>query len=157
MIKGFDPLVFEEPQILILGSLPSVKSLAKGEYYGHHQNRFWKILSVLYEMPIETYEMKKHILEVSHIALWDSIGEAEREGSLDSAIKNAVPNDIEGLLKKYPSIKKICCTGGLSYTLCTRYFGHLPIEIVKLPSPSPANAAMKLEELVEVYRKALSI
>ena len=155
MTSGFEPIVYDSPKCLILGSLPSVKSLAKAEYYGHPQNRFWKILSVIYNENIDDYAAKKQLLEKHHIALWDVIKEADREGSSDLKIVNPVPNDIAGIVLKYPTITKILCTGTLSYTLCMKYFSDLNVEIIKLPSPSPANVSYTLEKLVDAYSKYL--
>lgn len=155
LIKGFDPIVYDNPKYLILGSLPSVRSLERNEYYGHPQNRFWKVLSVIYDEDISTYENKKLLLKKHHIALWDTIGEAEREGSSDLKITNPIPNDIVELIAQYSTIEMILCTGTLSYTLCQKYFGCINIPIVKLPSPSPANAACSLDRLVAEYQKYL--
>lgn len=155
MIKGFEPIVYEEPKYLILGSLPSVKSLSQNEYYGHPQNRFWRVLSAVYTQDISTYDKKKKLLKERNIALWDVVCEADREGSSDSKITNVVPNDIENFLRSYPSIKMILCTGNLAYSLCVKYFGDLTIPIYKLPSPSPANASCSLSKLIEEYSKYL--
>ena len=155
MTSGFDPIVFENPRYLILGSLPSVKSLDKTEYYGHPQNRFWKVLSMIYDEKIDSYSDKKVILKTHHIALWDVIKEAERVGSSDLKISNPILNDIAGLITKYPSIETILCTGTLAYSLCIKYFSMLDVEIVKLPSPSPANASYSLDKLVEIYSEYL--
>ena len=88
MLKGFAPIIAKQPRVMILGSMPSVTSLEKQEYYGFAHNRFWKILHAQFGMPIATYEQKKAIILTHHMILWDVIGECEREGSLDSAIRN---------------------------------------------------------------------
>ena len=155
MTSGFDSIVFDNPRYLILGSLPSVKSLDKAEYYGHPQNRFWKILSLIYDEDIDDFDAKKEILKKHHIALWDVVKSADRDGSSDSTIRNIVPNKINEFVLKYPTIEKILCTGTLAYTLCVKHFPNLNIEVIKLPSPSPANASFSLDRLVEIYNRYL--
>ena len=107
-IHSFEPIINEKSSILILGSMPGLESLRKGEYYGYPRNAFWRIMfSLLGEMPTEDYSAKKRMLLARGIALWDVIGSCEREGSLDSAIKNIRPNYFAGLYKKYPNIKHV--------------------------------------------------
>ena len=86
MLKGFDPIISKEPKVMILGSMPSAVSLEKQEYYGYAHNRFWKIMSDVFEMPISTYEEKKQIIYSHHLLLWDVIGECEREGTRLQAV-----------------------------------------------------------------------
>lgn len=140
---------------MILGSMPSVISLEKQEYYGYAHNRFWKIMSDVFEMPISTYEEKKRIILSHHLLLWDVIGECEREGSLDSKIHDEKVNPIEDLLKKYPSINLVICNGRKSYDLYQRHFSHLSCSSVYLPSTSNANRSIKEEILFEKWREVL--
>lgn len=116
-IIGFDAIVHKNDKVLILGSMPSVKSLQEQMYYANPNNRFWPMLQAIYHMPIETNEQKKQILEKNHIALWDICHSCIRPGSLDSHIKEIVPNDIVSLLKENPSIERIICNGKTSYKL----------------------------------------
>ena len=99
--ESFKPLINKDTEILILGSLPSVKSLEFKEYYGHPRNRIWKILAYLINSEIpDTYQNKKQFLHDNRIGLWDVIKNAKREGSLDSNIKNETPNEINKILEK---------------------------------------------------------
>jgi len=112
MIYGFPPIIGEQPRVLILGSMPSVKSLELGQYYGHPQNHFWRIMSELLgrSMP-ESYEGRTAILREAGIAVWDVFDSCRREGSLDQSIREAKPNDVPGLLRKYPSIHLVVFNG----------------------------------------------
>lgn len=148
MIKGFDPVIDEECTCLILGSMPSVTSLAVSEYYGHPQNRFWKMMSKLLDGSINTYEEKKQLLLSNHIALWDVIECCEREGSLDSAIENEVENDVIALLEEYPKIELILCNGRKAYDTLLRKWPSLKEKTMYLPSTSPANAGCKFDSLL---------
>lgn len=159
MLKGFDPIIGKEPMVLILGSMPSVTSLEKQEYYGFTHNRFWKIMSKHYAAKLDCYEDKKQLICDHHIILWDVIGACEREGSLDSAIRNETVNDIEGLLQSYPSVQKIICNGRKSHDLLIRHFPSLvqQLEVIYLPSTSNANRSLKETVLFEVWEKELPV
>ncbi len=154
----FEPVFDKDSEILILGSLPSVKSREQNFYYGHPQNRFWKMMAEIYREPVpETMEEKRRILLRRHVALWDVISSCDIVGSSDSTIKNVVPNDIRGILEK-SAVGKICFNGKKAYELFMRYCG-LPesaapkaYELVPLPSTSPANAAFGMERLVRAWR-----
>ena len=112
IIHGFPPIIGEQPNVLILGSMPSVKSLELGQYYGHPQNHFWKIMAELLGRPMpESYEGRIAMLHESGIAVWDVFGSCRREGSLDQSIREAKPNDVPGLLRKYPSIRLVAFNG----------------------------------------------
>lgn len=148
----FGPIYNSDSEILILGSFPSVKSREQGFYYGHPQNRFWKVLSAILKCDEPTtIEEKREMLLNNHIALWDVIEECDIVGSSDSSIKNVIPTDIPGLLKK-TKIKHIYANGKTAGAL---YQKHLEdktgIEAVILLSTSPANAASSLTKLIEVY------
>lgn len=161
-LEGLAPLLPEKPEVLILGSMPSVQSLEKGEYYGNPRNHFWPILFSLYhEKPVSTYKEKQDFLNRWGIALWDTIGSCIRTGSLDANIKEAIPNDIAGLLKDYPSIRLIACNGAKSYDMLRKYEKEQPlregIEIRKLPSssPIPGRNIKNLEEKTLSWKKIL--
>ncbi|WP_435524494.1 DNA-deoxyinosine glycosylase [Chryseobacterium indoltheticum] len=110
-------------EILILGSIPRVKSLEKQQYYAHPQNKFWKIIFELFnEKFTEDYVERIDVLKKNHIAIWDVIDSCERKGSLDSEIKNEEANQIPELLENYPNIKAIFCNGGKSYKKFTENF-----------------------------------
>lgn len=148
MIYGFPPIVDEQCRVLVLGSMPSVVSLERQQYYGHKQNYFWPMLFSLLEEPYsDDYSKKKDLLLRHHIALWDVLASCEREGSLDSNITDEVPNPIGQLLTDYPSIRYILFNGGKAYQSFKKYFPDLLEQIAwqQMPSTSPAHT-MKREE-----------
>lgn len=147
--NSFAPIIYSDTKILILGSLPSKKSLELNQYYGHARNRIWNILSHLTggDIPV-TYEQKKELLCNNETGLWDVAHSAHREGSLDSNIKNEAPNDIESLIDKYISIKVIGFNGKKSEQMFYKYFTEKEeINYVPLPSTSPANMAISFEDI----------
>ena len=147
--KSFSPIIYSDTKILILGSLPGKKSLELQQYYGHARNRIWKILSHLTsgDIPI-TYQQKKEMLCKNKIGLWDVAHSAQREGSLDSNIKDESPNDIERILDNYSSIKVIGFNGKKSEKMFYKYFIEKPnIKYLHLPSTSPANMAISFEDI----------
>jgi hypoxanthine-DNA glycosylase len=157
MIASFPPFIDKNAEVLILGTMPGAMSLFKQEYYAHKQNAFWKIMFSLFsELPVaEDFEDKKKLLGQNNIALWDVLKNCEREGSLDTNIKNHVENDIEGLLAEYPNIRKILFNGKESYKYFQRKFGTIEnVGIIVLPSTSPANT-IKFEKKLEAWREAL--
>lgn len=148
----FPPVMDPDCRILILGSFPSVKSREDGFFYGHPQNRFWKVLAmVLHEdVPADT-QHKKALLLRHHIALWDVIASCEITGSSDATVKNAVPVDILRVTES-AHITTIICNGALAGKLYKRYLQPVTgIEAVVLPSTSPANAAWTLEKLMNAW------
>ena len=147
--KSFSPIIYSDTKILILGSLPGKKSLELQQYYGHARNRIWKILSHLTAGDIpSSYQQKKELLCKNKIGLWDVAHSAHREGSLDSNIKDETPNDIEGLIDNYGSIKVIGFNGKKSEKMFYKYFAEKPeIKYVPLPSTSPANMAISFEDI----------
>lgn len=150
----FEPVYNENSRILILGSLPSVKSREEGFYYGHPRNRFWKVLSGLLEReePV-TIEEKKELLLSHGIALWDVIASCEIKGSSDSSIKNVIPADISEVLKKSP-IKRIYTNGKTAGSLYKKYVQlSTNLSCVVLPSTSPANAIYRLEDLLDAWKQ----
>jgi len=139
LIDGFEPFYDENSLILILGSFPSVKSREVSFYYGNKQNRFWKMLSDFFGMPIETVDEKKNLLFKNKIALWDIVTKCEIIGSMDSAIKNYSVADVLSLLAAAPDIKKILINGQTANKIFTKNFPELSGIAVCLPSTSPAN------------------
>lgn len=147
-ISSFPPIINKDSKILILGSIPGVKSLEMKQYYAHPQNKFWKIIFDIFneELTLD-YTKRIKILEKNNIALWDVIDTCERKGSLDSEIRNEEANKIGELLQNFPSIKVIFCNGQKSYKNLQKILPkdfHLPI--IALPSTSPAHASLKYEE-----------
>lgn len=147
MLTGFAPIIAKQPNIMILGSMPSVTSLEKQEYYGFKHNRFWRIMQQAFMMPTNTYEEKQQIILNHHLLLWDVIKTCERKGSLDSAIHNEVVNPIDELVRQYPSIKLIICNGRRSYDVYQKYFSQLRVNCCCMPSTSNANRSIKESEL----------
>ena len=149
----FGPLYSGESRVLILGSFPSVKSREQQFFYGHPQNRFWRVLAALYgESVPQTVNEKKALILSHRLALWDSIASCEITGSSDASIRNAVPTDLSTILAN-SNVTRIFCNGAQSYKIYCKY--QLPrtgIEAVKLPSTSPANAAYSLDKLIEAWR-----
>lgn len=152
-----EPIYDENSEILILGSMPSVKSREMGFYYAHPQNRFFKVLSSIYEetLPI-TKEDKMDFLKRNHIALFDVLKSCEIEGSKDSSIQNIEVNDFEPILKN-SKIKKIYTTGKKAYELYEKYcYPKTRIHAIYLPSTSMANSGnYSLEKLIEVYKEKI--
>ena len=150
------PVFDEMSRILILGSFPSVKSRKAGFFYGHPQNRFWRVLAAVLGCPVPaTIDEKRNMLLAHHVAVWDVIASCEITGSSDSSIRNVVPTDLGRLLADAP-ISAIFCNGGTSYACYKKYCrAKLGREAVQLPSTSPANARWTKEKLIEAWGAAL--
>lgn len=153
-IFSFPPIIDDYFEIIILGSIPGVKSLEKQQYYGHPQNKFWKIIfELLDEEFTEDYDQRIQTLKKHHIALWDVIDSCERRGSLDSEIKNEEANQIGELLENYPNIKAIFCNGGKSYKNAQKILGkNYKIPVFLLPSTSPLHT-VSFEKKLEDWKK----
>lgn len=149
----FDAYYNNDSKILILGSMPSVKSRELGFYYMHPKNRFWKVISTVFDDNYpETIDDKKEFLKENKIALWDVIKECQMHGSSDSSITDVVVNDIKDLLTK-TKINKIYTTGKKAYELYQKYvYDSTNIEAIYLPSTSPANAIISENDLVDKYK-----
>ena len=152
IIHPIQPVYDKDSEVLILGSFPSVKSREEGFFYGHPQNRFWKVTaSVFDEEPPRTTEKKKDFLIRNHIALWDVIGSCDIEGSSDSSIRNVKVNDISKILTT-ADIKAIYLNGKKAYHLYQQYLEPtINREGICLPSTSPANAVWRLERLKQAW------
>ena len=153
LVHPFPPFIGERPRVLVLGSFPSVKSRETGFYYGHPQNRFWRVLAgVTGEDTPASLEDKKRLLSNHGIALWDSIASCAITGSSDASIRNAVPNDIASLLKA-TGITRVFCNGKKAHELYQKFvFPTTGVPAALLPSTSPANAACSLAKLTEAWR-----
>ena len=152
----FDPIYDEHSRILILGTLPSLKSREQNFYYGHPQNRFWKVLAALFseEVPVRVEEKKAFLLR-NHIAVWDVIAQCDIIGSSDSSIKNVVPADLRIILDHAP-VKRIFANGTKAYDLYMKYsYEKVGMEMTRLPSTSPANAAFQMERLLNAWKEIL--
>ena len=148
----FAPVYNAESRVLILGTFPSVKSRENQFFYGHPQNRFWKVTAALPEEPVpQTIEEKKKLLLEHHIAIWDVVSQCDIEGSSDSSIRNVVPADLSEILQN-SRVKAIFANGSTAARLYDRYQKkQTGMEIITLPSTSPANAACSLQDLLQAW------
>lgn len=159
MIHSFAPIADESCRVLVLGSMPSVVSLERQQYYGHKQNFFWPMMFQLFgEVYSDDYAIKKQLLLQHHIALWDVLASCERDGSLDSNITNEVPNEIPALLERTPSIQHLLFNGGKAFQCFKRNFPDLlqQLQYQQLPSTSPAHT-MKREEKLKRWQIILAL
>ncbi len=148
----FGPLFSENSRVLILGSFPSVKSREQQFFYGHPQNRFWKVLASLYRQEVPaTVDQKKELILSNGLALWDSIASCVITGSSDASIREVRANDLGVILDHCP-IRSIYCNGKTSWNMYEKYIRpSTGREAVCLPSTSPANAAWTLDRLIDAW------
>ncbi len=151
----FKPIVFQNTEVLILGSFPSIQSFENNFYYAHPHNQFWKILHAVTQYPVNNRDQKIWLLKECKFGLWDMIKSCQRENSLDSSLEDENVNDIASFLEENPTIQKLAFTGKKAQALFNIHFSHLDIETVYLPSPSAAYAKMKLEEKIKIYKERL--
>ena len=139
--------------MLILGSFPSTASLAAQQYYAHPQNQFWRILGALLDQPLKEmgYAVRIAAVQAAGIAIWDIYGSCDRAGSLDTAIRDAVANDLSALRKSAPALWRICFNGRTAAKRI-REIEALGYEAVVLPSTSPAHAGMSFAEKLVRWR-----
>ena len=156
IVHPFGPLYDADSTILILGSLPSVKSREQRFFYGHPQNRFWPLLAALFgERAPESVEEKRALALRRHVALWDTIYSCDIVGSSDSSIRNVVPTDLRPILDG-SRVRRIFCNGRTSGLYFKKYQAEiLGREAQTLPSTSPANAAWTMERLLDAWRVIL--
>ena len=156
VIHTIEPIVSPESELLILGTMPSPKSREQAFYYAHPQNRFWPALALALDEPTPTSREEKIALILRHhFALWDVLYSCDITGASDASIKNPVPNEIPALITS-SRITRVLCTGATSARLYTRLVfpqTNIPCEI--LPSPSAANARMRLEDLAREYKRVI--
>jgi len=155
--RSFPPVVGERPRVLILGSLPGEESLRRRQYYAHPRNAFWPIMGELLGFdPALPYPDRLEALKKNGVALWDTIGAGRRKGSLDTGIRDAESNPVAALVEENPSIGLVCCNGGKSFDQLRRsapdLFGRAGLEIVRLPSTSPAAAMYRFAEKLSAWR-----
>lgn len=153
--RGFPPVVDANVTTLILGSFPSPASLGKSQYYGHPQNQFWRLLGAvlgltLHDLP---YAQRLEALLAHHVGLWDVIDGCEREGSLDSNIRNARHNDFSRVTKVAKELRRVCFNGKTAARL-EPVFAAQGFETLVLPSSSPANT-MRFEDKLRLWRRIL--
>ena len=156
--KGFAPVIDKQSKVLILGSFPSVKSREQGFYYGHKQNRFWKMLARFFNQTVpETVQERKEFLIKNKVALWDVIEKSCIDGSSDADIteQNSVPVDFSLVLNRYYNIKLIICNGKKAYQIFLKFNPNCAVPSVVLPSTSPANGrydeSLWMEQLKNIF------
>lgn len=154
ILHNLDPVYNENSRVLILGSFPSVRSREEGFFYGHPNNRFWKVLSLVFEEEIPNdIEKKREFLLRHNIALWDVIASCDVEGSADVKIKNAVPNDISHILSS-SGVKTVFLNGKTAEKYYNKYMqDRYSVERITLPSTSPANASWSQERLCGEWKE----
>ena len=152
IIHPFGPLFNESSRILILGSFPSVKSRKQQFFYGHPQNRFWKVLAALYQQDVPvTVDQKKALILENHLALWDSVASCVITGSSDASIREVRANDLSVILDN-SAVQKIFCNGKTSWQMYEKWIRPATArEAVCLPSTSPANAQWTLDRLIDAW------
>ncbi|MCF6129569.1 DNA-deoxyinosine glycosylase [Flavobacterium sp. AS60] len=156
-IQSFPSISDTNAKILILGTMPGAQSLALNEYYGNRRNHFWQLLFTIFNEPYTIdYPEKKNLILKNHIALWDVLQDCVREGSLDSAILQEVPNDFNDFLKAHPNITHIFFNGQQAAKFFKKYVAiDTNYTLVTLPSTSPANAGISFEGKLTAWRQIL--
>jgi double-stranded uracil-DNA glycosylase len=157
VLQGLPALVNARTRLLVLGSFPGVRSLEAQQYYAHPQNAFWRIQSALFGIDFTAlaYAQRVRRLLAQGVGLWDVYASCERSGSLDSAIRNAVPNDFASLRKSCPKLRAICHNGSES-AKHAQHAAALGCPVIKLPSTSPANARWSFEQKLQAWREAFA-
>ena len=151
----FKPIYNKESKILILGSIPSVKSREYNFYYGHPKNRFWELIAKIYNKKIPvTIDEKTDLILRNNLAIYDVIKSCDIEGSSDSSIKNVVINNINKIIRD-SSINKIIFNGNKSYELYNKYESNKFNNLVVLPSTSPANARFTFDKLYATWKNQI--
>ena len=159
MISSFPPIEPRSARILVLGTMPGVASLEAQQYYAHPRNAFWAIMgSTLGFDHACAYPDRVEHLKANHIAVWDVLANCRREGSLDSNIKDEHPNDFAGFFARHRNIERILLNGGYASKLFRKYVkAPETVEVIAMPSTSPANARMRLEQKRELWQSALTL
>ena len=158
-LTGLAPIVSSNTRLLILGSFPGAASLAKQQYYGHPQNQFWRILQAIWpssagEISAGSYEKRSEWLLERGLGVWDVYASCERQGSLDTAIRNPQVNDFAALLQRCPHLTSVAHNGGESFRHA-KHTAALGLVVHKLPSTSPANASWSFERKLAAWREVM--
>ena len=162
-VRSFPPVVADGARVLVLGSMPGNASLDAQRYYAHPRNLFWPIMGALFDAgPELAYRLRLSRLTAAGVALWDVAGECVRPGSLDARIQpgSVVANDLAGLLQAQPGIRRICFNGATAEALFRRHVSptlDAPPACIRLPSTSPAHAAMSFDAKLAAWRNGLTI
>lgn len=155
ILQGLPPVIARGTRLLVLGSFPSVASLAAGQYYAHPRNHFWPILGAIWGLDLRGLPYRERLAHVRErgLGIWDVYAQCRREGSLDSAIEAAVPNDLASLRRRAPQLQAVAHNGGESARAmaATRALG---VSVLRLPSTSPANASWSFERKLAAWRAA---
>jgi hypoxanthine-DNA glycosylase len=156
LLQGLAPVAGPGTRLLVLGSFPGVASLKAQQYYGHPRNQFWPILAALWQvdLPALPYADRLVVMQAHGLGLWDVYAACRREGSLDSAIEAAVPNDLAGLAARLPQLQAIAHNGGES-ARARRVTEALGLPVYRLPSTSPANASWSFERKLAAWREVI--
>jgi len=159
-LTGLPPIVSSNTRLLVLGSFPSATSLARQQYYAHPQNQFWKILQAIWPSSprldcVSSYENRSEWLLERGLGVWDVYGTCERQGSLDTAIRNPQVNDFASLARRCPNLAAIAHNGGESFKHA-KHSAALGLPVFKLPSTSPANASWSFERKLVAWREVVA-
>lgn len=153
--RSFAPVVDGETRVLVLGSLPGEVSLAQGQYYAHRQNRFWHLMGdvIGVALPGMEYEARLQALLDHRVGLWDVIAKAKREGSLDSRIRDHATNDLAALVAGLPNLAAVAFNGGTAAKIGMQTLAEsrISLDLVKLPSSSPAYAAVPYADKLRAW------
>jgi hypoxanthine-DNA glycosylase len=157
LLRGLPPVAGRNARLLVLGSFPGVASLAAQQYYAHPRNHFWPILGALWRIDLLALPYARRVAEVRRrgLAVWDVYAACRREGSLDSAIEHAAPNDLAGLAARLPRLAAIAHNGGES-ARAMRITRALGLPVHRLPSTSPANASWSFERKLAAWREVFA-
>ena len=157
VLQGLPALASPQARLLVLGSFPSVASLAAGQYYGHPRNQFWPLLSALWGQDLRAMPYEQRCEWVTHrgLAVWDVYASCQREGSLDADIRAAAPNDLQALVRGLPELRAIAHNGGES-ARSLRVTQALGLPVFRLPSTSPANASWSFERKLQAWREVFA-
>ncbi len=157
LLQGLAPVIGRETRLVVLGSFPGVASLQARQYYAHPRNQFWPLLSALWGVDLVAMPYRARLAEVKRrgLGIWDVYASCRREGSLDSAIVDSVPNDLASLKRRAPKLQAVAHNGGESARAmaATRALG---VEVIRLPSTSPANASWSFERKLAAWRAAFA-
>ena len=167
-LLGLPPIVSSNTRLLVLGSFPGAASLARQQYYAHPQNQFWKILQAIWPSSpcidcVSSYEKRSEWLLARGVGVWDVYASCERQGSLDTAIRNAQVNDFVGLARRCPQLRAIAHNGGESFkharhVIASFSAAGLPaLPVYKLPSTSPAHASWTFERKLDAWREVVTV
>lgn len=159
LLHGLAPIAGREPLVLILGNMPSVMSLASGQYYGNPRNAFWRITGSLFGFSADApYQDRVAILHIHRIAVWDVLRSCRRVGSLDSAVErdSMVPNDFAGFFAAHPTLRQVVFNGAAAESNYRRLVGTSPVPCVRAPSTSPAQT-MRYEDKLKAWQAALGV